>query len=194
MGCVDELCAGLADLARPRRQPPGYCPGFLPRGLSTRCLCGSARGRLEYSSTARQLSSGHVGPMKKKTTLRRPKKNEKMENRNTSSGKNTSLIWVPTIAEVQSFPTENYHTTRNAPDQPANTLPSAVAWNRLISASECSNWPSPLWRFLSAACAQRAAPTPSPRLTPRRGDSEPQSLSAGERPADQQTAGRVPSS
>ena len=33
------------------------------------------------------------------TTLRRPKKNEKMENRNTFSGRNTSSVWVPTMPE-----------------------------------------------------------------------------------------------
>ena len=84
MGCVDELVLAWRI--------------WYARSTSGRCLCGSARGRSQRSSTAAQLSGGHVGSMRApRDDATTTKKNEKMEKRNTFSGRYTSSVWAPTM-------------------------------------------------------------------------------------------------
>ena len=86
MGCVDELCAGLADLARPVHVGT-VLVRVRPRPLKTQFY---RRPAVQWSRRA------YAGALKRRYD---DLKNEKMENRNTFSGRNTSFVWVPTISE-----------------------------------------------------------------------------------------------
>ena len=86
MGCVDELCAGLADLARPVHIGT-VLVRVRPRPLKTQFY---RRPAVQWSCRS------YAGASRRRYD---DPKNEKMENRNTFSGRNTSSVWVPTMPE-----------------------------------------------------------------------------------------------
>ena len=89
-------------------------------------LRGATRAVLarKRATERRRSSSGTLAP-----ALQR--QNTKLWTSDQPTGRSTSRRAVDS-AGVQNFMTENYHATRNVPDQTANTSPSAVAWNRLV--------------------------------------------------------------
>ena len=81
-----NLC-WLGGFGTPGPRRDGACAGPLA----------AAQNAVLPQASCSVVMSGLCGRLE--TTLRRPKKNEKMENRNTFSGRNTASAWVPTMPE-----------------------------------------------------------------------------------------------
>ena len=154
-----------------------FVHGRLPQGRLGSDLRGATRALLarKRATERRRSSSGTLAP-----ALQRPVVRIWTSDQPTGRGASRRAV---DPAEVQNLTTENYHATRNVPDQTANTLPSVLAWNRLISAAEQNGPVRRLGAFSSAACAApRGDASRDARLQRRDAQRRPQRVAWAKKP------------